>query len=150
MNMNKIGIQSEKVKIKLKLYILGTDGAGILVIIHADGTILPVPLKARHVKLLIIHNNALIADRNLEYEPARGWLTSEQIALIYDKEFPHNLVPGADVFTVYRSQINKAIKEEIPRYAIREIPSIFCSEKNIGTRLVSELEIVDLRARYTR
>ncbi|KYK23601.1 hypothetical protein AYK24_07260 [Thermoplasmatales archaeon SG8-52-4] len=150
MTMNKIGIQNNRVKIKLRLYILGTDGAGVLEISFPDGFVLSVPLKARHIKLLNIQNNALIEDRDLEYEPARGWLTNEQIASIYDREYPHNLVPGVNVFSVYRSQINKAIKKKISKlYPTREIPSVFCSEKNVGTRLVSEIEIVDRRLRGT-
>jgi hypothetical protein len=148
MALNKMGIAYGQVEVKLRLYILSKDGAGILEIIQADEKNVPVYLKSRHVKLLIIHNKALIADRNLENETARGWLSNEQIASIYDREYPKNIVPEADVFTVYRSQINKAIKEELSRrYLSRKAPSVFSSEKNVGTRLVSELEIIDLSKR---
>jgi hypothetical protein len=148
MSLNKMGIACGQVEVKLRLYILSKEGAGILEIILTDETNISIYLKGRHIKLLIIHNKALIADRNLENEDARGWLTNEQIALIYDKEYPKAIVPGANVFTVYRSQINKAIKKELSRqHPSLKAPSLFRSEKNVGTRLVSELEIIDLSGR---
>jgi hypothetical protein len=132
----------------LRLYILSVDGAGILELKLNDGKIVPIYLKGRHIKVLIMYNKTLLADKYLENEAARGWLTNEQVAQKYDESYPKAVAPEPSVFATYRSQINRAIKKELSqRNQAGNIPSIFSSEKNVGTRLIRELDIIDLSKR---
>jgi hypothetical protein len=66
----------------------------------------------------------------------------------YDEAYPETITPESDAFGTYQSQINKVIKKEFSqRYQNRKVPSIFRSEKNVGTRSLSELEIIYLSKR---
>lgn len=132
-------------EVKLRLFVLRRrNGSGILELILANGLSVSVYLAGRHIKILLIYNEALKASKHLENEAARGWLTNEEVASLYVADNPKAIAPEPNVFTYYRSQIHGAIKNKMSRwYPDQTAPRVFYSEKNIGTRLITELEIID-------
>ena len=143
MSLKKLLVKQSQVDVKFRLYLIAINGSGILEVIPADGSPVSIFLEARYIKILLIYNKALQNSKHLKNEAARGWLTNEEVASLYvaDDAIP----PEPNVFTSYRSHIHGAIKEEMVRECQGQTaPHVFCSERNIGTRLITEIEIINL------
>jgi len=142
MSLKNLVVKQAQVNVKFRLYLLACAGPGILVIILPNGSSVTVSLACRYVKILLIYNKALQESRHRANEAARGWLTNEAVASLYvaDDAIP----PEPYVFTTYRSHIHGAIKEEMWRECPEQTaPLLFYSERKLGTRLITEIEIIE-------
>ena len=128
-----------------KLILLGGEnGKALLKLPVANGPTVTAELKGRHVRVLLALDDALGADEDVA-EGARGWLNDELIAEAYTRGDPFMFPPTRTSIALYRSQINKRIREATP--SGHDPPKLLLSERCVGVRLVQKLDIVDLSQR---
>ncbi len=125
-----------------KLHLLGNGGAGTLELKLVDGTIIKILFEKRYARLLLFLSDALRKDHEMD-ERERGWLTNEQIADMYGDGDPRAYIPEPSSFSAYRSHINRKIRKATEAKQPGAIPpTLFITIRNLGVRLVRELEIV--------
>ena len=101
----------------------------------ADNKIIRIHLKRRHIKVLLILNQALQVEKDGEIDEASWvWLTDKQIAEAYASDDPLAFPPNPSAITSYRSQINGLIKKALKKEKIsstQEPPRLFISERDV-------------------
>lgn len=127
-----------------KLILAGSEaGGGWLILPLPDGSTRCVELEGRHVKVLLVLNDALKEDEqkpDLE-EVGRGWRSDENIAEAYgegEKEYR----PEPESIANYRSQIRDRIRRATPPEF--DEPELFIRKTGTGKRrLVKKLVVVN-------
>ena len=136
---------------KPKLFLLSRKGGGYLEIPLSNKRVIKVRLSRRHVKVLLILNKVLqVEDEEDTDKEDRGWLNDEQIAEAYTFGDRFAIPPGSKAITQYRSQVNGFIKKAMKQVKLtttHKVPQIFLGERDVGVRLINELEIIDLQQR---
>ena len=128
---------------KAKLHIFNKGGAGFLELKLVNDSTIKIFLEKRYVQLLILSSDVIKKDSSLD-EQERGWLTNEKVVDMYQDIEPMTVPPEPAAISAYRSHINskirKASENKLPR---SKPPILFISIRNLGFRLVSELEIIE-------
>ena len=88
----------------IKLILPGReDGMGFLKLALTDGSTITVQLEGRHVKVLLVLNDALKLDQGLD-EAARGWMDDKLIAEAYTRGDKYTLAPTPQAIDRMASQ----------------------------------------------
>jgi len=129
-----------------KLILLGTeDGIALLKLMMPDGSEMTVRLKGRHIKVLLVLNDALQQDQHaITDEVARGWMTDELIAQAYTRNDPRVIPPTPKAIARYRAQINSLVRRATPEGF--HPPKLLLTERCVGVRLTQPLIVVKLNA----
>lgn len=129
-------------KFTWRLRLLNADGAGILELVMDGRVIAHADLEKRYVHLLLLFSEKLANDKNLE-EYLRGWLTAEQVANLYSSGDPKAYTPQPSSLSNYRSRIYTEVCGSFSdKHARAVLPPLFVTVRNVGARLIKELEIV--------
>lgn len=123
------------------------DGIGFLKLPLNDGSTITVQLEGRHVKVLLVLNDALKLDQDLE-EAARGWMDDKLIAEAYTRGDKYTLAPTPQAIAAYRAQINRLIREATPQGY--ETPTLFINKRCVGVRLIKKFVVIRLRCQCNR
>ena len=125
-----------------KIRLVGNGSVAILELKHECGTVIKVTLEKRYIQLLLLLSQALCEKDDFD-EWACGWLTNEQIAQMYVDGNPNAFTPEPSLFSAYRAHINRRIREATNKILPGvDPPILFVTVRNLGVRLISELEII--------
>jgi len=143
MAANDFFFPSSNPTMDIKLILPGReDGMGFLKLPLTDGSTITVQLEGRHVKVLLVLNDALKLDKDLD-EAARGWMDDKLIAEAYTRGDTYTLAPTPQAIAAYRAQINRLIREATPQGF--EMPRLFINKRCVGVRLIQKLVVIRLR-----
>lgn len=144
MTANDSFFPSSNTFMDIKLILPGLeDGMGFLELPLPDGSTISIQIEGRHVKVLLVLNDALKLDQYLE-EAARGWMDDKLIAEAYTRGNECALAPSPQAVAAYRAQINRLIREATPQGY--EPPKLFISKRYVGVRLIQKLVVIRLRS----